>query len=211
MIISGFPGLLKSCFRTFVYLESHDWLGCWGHHMKSPGFKALGEHQKVKNCRYTNHPNFIPQEDFTREGKRIKLSFRSSVQNSIYRGCVGVSFVLVEPLPRNFPDWQEGPSVEEPVQDAGSLWQTRVQLFPPDVHPSSGYQAAPQGLGGQWLQAEMDHQTCMFCFQLPFQVNISFGLIGCKQISINAELMTLTSRFKLLCISTYLEDASYVL
>lgn len=27
--------------------ESNDWLGCWGHHMKSPGFKAIREHQKV--------------------------------------------------------------------------------------------------------------------------------------------------------------------
>ncbi|KAF3843462.1 hypothetical protein F7725_002311 [Dissostichus mawsoni] len=28
--------------------KSYDWLGCWGHHMKSPGFKALAEHQKVR-------------------------------------------------------------------------------------------------------------------------------------------------------------------
>ncbi|MEQ2268144.1 Tubulin polyglutamylase ttll4, partial [Xenotaenia resolanae] len=26
--------------------KSYDWVGCWGHHMKSPGFKAIGEHQK---------------------------------------------------------------------------------------------------------------------------------------------------------------------
>ncbi|XP_063744262.1 tubulin polyglutamylase TTLL4 isoform X2 [Eleginops maclovinus] len=29
--------------------KSHDWLGCWGHHMKSPGFKALAEHQKLNH------------------------------------------------------------------------------------------------------------------------------------------------------------------
>ncbi|KAM7406948.1 hypothetical protein PAMA_002923 [Pampus argenteus] len=29
--------------------KSYDWLGCWGHHMKSPGFKALGEHQKLNH------------------------------------------------------------------------------------------------------------------------------------------------------------------
>lgn len=34
---------------SVVCVESHDWLGCWGHHMKSPGFKTLGEHQKVQN------------------------------------------------------------------------------------------------------------------------------------------------------------------
>lgn len=39
----------KSWPESFVVcVESHDWLGCWGHHMKSPGFKALGEHQKVQ-------------------------------------------------------------------------------------------------------------------------------------------------------------------
>ncbi|XP_044072796.1 tubulin polyglutamylase TTLL4 isoform X3 [Siniperca chuatsi] len=32
-----------------VTKKSHDWLGCWGHHMKSPGFKALGEHQKLNH------------------------------------------------------------------------------------------------------------------------------------------------------------------
>lgn len=33
-------------FPVFL-AESNDWLGCWGHHMKSPGFKAIREHQKV--------------------------------------------------------------------------------------------------------------------------------------------------------------------
>ncbi|KAK5606890.1 Tubulin polyglutamylase ttll4 [Crenichthys baileyi] len=29
--------------------KSYDWVGCWGHHMKSPGFKAIGEHQKLNH------------------------------------------------------------------------------------------------------------------------------------------------------------------
>ncbi|NXD01650.1 TTLL4 polyglutamylase, partial [Certhia familiaris] len=29
--------------------KSNDWLGCWGHHMKSPGFKAIREHQKLNH------------------------------------------------------------------------------------------------------------------------------------------------------------------
>ncbi|KAM8854989.1 tubulin monoglutamylase TTLL4 isoform 2-T2 [Spinachia spinachia] len=32
-----------------VTKKSHDWLGCWGHHMKSPCFKALAEHQKLNH------------------------------------------------------------------------------------------------------------------------------------------------------------------
>lgn len=37
----------RSHFR--VTRKSYDWLGCWGHHMKSPGFKALREHQKLNH------------------------------------------------------------------------------------------------------------------------------------------------------------------
>ncbi|RVE57802.1 hypothetical protein OJAV_G00202890 [Oryzias javanicus] len=32
-----------------VTKKGHDWLGCWGHHMKSAGFKELGEHQKLNH------------------------------------------------------------------------------------------------------------------------------------------------------------------
>ncbi|KAI3356017.1 hypothetical protein L3Q82_017287 [Scortum barcoo] len=32
-----------------VTKKSHDWLGCWGHHMKSPCFKTIGEHQKLNH------------------------------------------------------------------------------------------------------------------------------------------------------------------
>ncbi|XP_040913177.1 tubulin polyglutamylase TTLL4 isoform X2 [Toxotes jaculatrix] len=39
--------IARSHFK--VTKRSHDWLGCWGHHMKSPGFKALGEHQKLNH------------------------------------------------------------------------------------------------------------------------------------------------------------------
>ncbi|NXN79827.1 TTLL4 polyglutamylase, partial [Bombycilla garrulus] len=37
----------RSHFR--VTKKSSDWLGCWGHHMKSPGFKAIREHQKLNH------------------------------------------------------------------------------------------------------------------------------------------------------------------
>ncbi|KAM9709206.1 tubulin monoglutamylase TTLL4 isoform 2-T13 [Menidia menidia] len=37
----------RSHFRATK--KSHDWLGCWGHHMKSAGFRALGEHQKLNH------------------------------------------------------------------------------------------------------------------------------------------------------------------
>lgn len=39
--------IARSHFR--VTKKSHDWLGCWGHHMKSPGFKVLGDHQKLNH------------------------------------------------------------------------------------------------------------------------------------------------------------------
>ncbi|NXU36960.1 TTLL4 polyglutamylase, partial [Drymodes brunneopygia] len=37
----------RSHFR--VSKKSNDWLGCWGHHMKSPEFKAIREHQKLNH------------------------------------------------------------------------------------------------------------------------------------------------------------------
>ncbi|XP_074404769.1 tubulin monoglutamylase TTLL4 isoform X2 [Zonotrichia albicollis] len=37
----------RSHFR--VSKTSTDWLGCWGNHMKSPGFKAIREHQKLNH------------------------------------------------------------------------------------------------------------------------------------------------------------------
>ncbi|XP_045068006.1 tubulin polyglutamylase TTLL4 isoform X2 [Coregonus clupeaformis] len=39
--------IARSHFK--VTKESHDWLGCWGHHMKSPGFKAIREYQKLNH------------------------------------------------------------------------------------------------------------------------------------------------------------------
>ncbi|NXI54744.1 TTLL4 polyglutamylase, partial [Chloroceryle aenea] len=37
----------RSHFR--VSKKSNDWLGCWGHHMKSPSFKTIREHQKLNH------------------------------------------------------------------------------------------------------------------------------------------------------------------
>ncbi|XP_055727890.1 tubulin polyglutamylase TTLL4 isoform X2 [Salvelinus fontinalis] len=39
--------IARSHFK--VTQNSHDWLGCWGHHMKSPGFKAIREYQKLNH------------------------------------------------------------------------------------------------------------------------------------------------------------------
>ncbi|XP_066431593.1 tubulin monoglutamylase TTLL4 isoform X2 [Eleutherodactylus coqui] len=37
----------RSHFR--ITKKNHDWLGCWGHHMKSTGFKAIREYQKLNH------------------------------------------------------------------------------------------------------------------------------------------------------------------
>ncbi|XP_062312743.1 tubulin polyglutamylase TTLL4 isoform X1 [Osmerus eperlanus] len=39
--------ITRSNFK--VTKRSHDWLGCWGHHMKSPCFKAIREYQKLNH------------------------------------------------------------------------------------------------------------------------------------------------------------------
>ncbi|XP_030065121.1 tubulin monoglutamylase TTLL4 [Microcaecilia unicolor] len=39
--------VLRSHFR--ITKRNYDWLGCWGHHMKSPGFKTIREYQKLNH------------------------------------------------------------------------------------------------------------------------------------------------------------------
>ncbi|KAG7503946.1 tubulin polyglutamylase TTLL4 isoform X1 [Solea senegalensis] len=39
--------IARSHFR--ITKKSNDWLGCWGHHMRSAGFKTLAEHQKLNH------------------------------------------------------------------------------------------------------------------------------------------------------------------
>lgn len=39
--------IARSHFK--VTKRSHNWLGCWGHHMRSQCFKTLGEHQKLNH------------------------------------------------------------------------------------------------------------------------------------------------------------------
>uniref|UniRef100_A0A672I209 Tubulin tyrosine ligase-like family, member 4 n=1 Tax=Salarias fasciatus TaxID=181472 RepID=A0A672I209_SALFA len=47
------PNVVKHTIARshFKVTKSDDWLGCWGHHMKSSGFKALAEHQKPASAR----------------------------------------------------------------------------------------------------------------------------------------------------------------
>ncbi|XP_061465339.1 tubulin monoglutamylase TTLL4 [Rhineura floridana] len=39
--------IARSHFK--VSRRNNDWLGCWGHHMKSPGFRVIREHQKLNH------------------------------------------------------------------------------------------------------------------------------------------------------------------
>ncbi|XP_073701694.1 tubulin monoglutamylase TTLL4 isoform X1 [Garra rufa] len=46
------PNVVKNTISRSHFIatkKSHDWLGCWGHHMKSPGFKAIREFQKLNH------------------------------------------------------------------------------------------------------------------------------------------------------------------
>ncbi|NXU18053.1 TTLL4 polyglutamylase, partial [Pardalotus punctatus] len=46
------PSIVKQTIARSHFVvskKSDDWLGCWGPHMKSPGFKAIREHQKLNH------------------------------------------------------------------------------------------------------------------------------------------------------------------
>ncbi|XP_029460881.1 tubulin polyglutamylase TTLL4 isoform X2 [Rhinatrema bivittatum] len=48
--LSMFPNVPPTLyFGTRDETENYDWLGCWGHHMKSPGFKSIREYQKLNH------------------------------------------------------------------------------------------------------------------------------------------------------------------
>ncbi|KAA0716055.1 Tubulin polyglutamylase TTLL4 [Triplophysa tibetana] len=51
-ITSVTPNVVKNTISRSHFKDtkkSHDWLGCWGHHMKSPGFKTIREYQKLNH------------------------------------------------------------------------------------------------------------------------------------------------------------------
>ncbi|KAH3717503.1 hypothetical protein DPMN_060293 [Dreissena polymorpha] len=51
-ITSITPNVVKHCLARSgfrITKRNHDWLGCWGKHMKSQGFKALREYQKLNH------------------------------------------------------------------------------------------------------------------------------------------------------------------
>ncbi|XP_053257445.1 tubulin monoglutamylase TTLL4 isoform X1 [Podarcis raffonei] len=46
------PNIVKATISRShfkISKRNNDWLGCWGHHMKSPGFRVIREHQKLNH------------------------------------------------------------------------------------------------------------------------------------------------------------------
>ncbi len=98
--------------------------------------------------------------------------------------------LAAEPLSRLLSDRPEGPTLEEPVQDAGTLWQIRVWLLPTLLHSPTGYQAAKEGLGGWSQQAEMDRQTgtvyITTLLKLFWNCSLTFLSLMCCHVSLLA-------------------------
>lgn len=44
----AFDQFLKTFWFLYL-LEHYDWLGCWGRHMKAPGFKSIRDYQKLNH------------------------------------------------------------------------------------------------------------------------------------------------------------------
>lgn len=92
--------------------------------------------------------------------------------------------LAAEPLSRLLSDRPERPTLEEPVQDAGTLWQKRVWLLPTLLHSPTGYQAAEEGLGGWRQQAEMDRQTgTVTLLELLWNYFLRFLTLTCCRFS----------------------------
>uniref|UniRef100_A0AAQ6ICX2 Tubulin tyrosine ligase-like family, member 4 n=1 Tax=Anabas testudineus TaxID=64144 RepID=A0AAQ6ICX2_ANATE len=86
-----------------VTKKSHDWLGCWGHHMKSPGFKAIGEHQKLNHFPGTFQ---IGRKDrLWRNLSKMQVSFGKREFNFFPR-----TFVLPHDIKLLRKAWEDGGS-----------------------------------------------------------------------------------------------------
>ncbi|KAM9850500.1 tubulin monoglutamylase TTLL4 [Aulostomus maculatus] len=93
--------IARSHFK--VTKKSHDWLGCWGHHMKSPGFKTLGEHQKLNHFPGTFQ---IGRKDrLWRNLSKMQLRFGRQEFNFVPR-----TFVLPQDIKLLRKAWEDGGS-----------------------------------------------------------------------------------------------------
>ncbi|KAF7218049.1 tubulin monoglutamylase TTLL4 isoform X1 [Nothobranchius furzeri] len=86
--------------------RSHDWLGCWGHHMKSPGFKALGEHQKLNHFPGTFE---IGRKDrLWRNLSKMQLRFGKKEFSFLPR-----TFILPQDIKLLRKAWEDGGSTQK--------------------------------------------------------------------------------------------------
>lgn len=190
-------------FFFFPPLESHDWLGCWGHHMKSPGFKAIREFQKVRLGAWSvcvlllcnKNPSiwyliFDDLENYLSSCWSYFNTFHNCLILPVSRVLTRVHFCLAaEPLSRLLSDRPEGQTLEEPVQDAGTLWQKRIWLLPTLLHSPTGYQAAAEGLGWWRQQAEVDRQTgTITIIKLLRNYSLKFLSLTCCRFSLSASV-----------------------
>ncbi|XP_035986808.1 tubulin polyglutamylase TTLL4 [Fundulus heteroclitus] len=93
--------IARSHFK--VTKKSSDWLGCWGHHMKSPGFRAIGEHQKLNHFPGTFQ---IGRKDrLWRNLSKMQLRFGKQEFNFFPR-----TFILPQDIKPLRKAWEDGSS-----------------------------------------------------------------------------------------------------
>lgn len=68
-------------------------------------------------------------------------------------------FLSAQSLPRFFSIGPQRPTVAQPLQDAGQLWQEGIWVLPTDVRPSSRPEAAEEDMGRLQFSTKMDHQA----------------------------------------------------
>uniref|UniRef100_A0A3P9M480 Tubulin tyrosine ligase-like family, member 4 n=1 Tax=Oryzias latipes TaxID=8090 RepID=A0A3P9M480_ORYLA len=89
-----------------VTKKGHDWLGCWGHHMRSLGFKELGEHQKLNHFPGTFQ---IGRKDrLWRNLSKMRLRFGKQEFSFFPR-----TFILPQDIKRLRKAWEDGGSKQK--------------------------------------------------------------------------------------------------
>ncbi|KAG8432253.1 hypothetical protein GDO86_016770 [Hymenochirus boettgeri] len=91
--------IARSHFR--VTKKNHDWLGCWGHHMKSLAFKSIKEHQKLNH--FPGSFQIGRKDRLWRNLSKMQLRFGKKEFNFFPQ-----SFVLPQDIKILKKAWEEG-------------------------------------------------------------------------------------------------------
>ncbi|XP_015255803.1 PREDICTED: tubulin polyglutamylase TTLL4 [Cyprinodon variegatus] len=184
--------ITRSHFK--VTRENYDWLGCWGHHMRSPGFKAIAEHQKLNHFPGTFQ---IGRKDrLWRNLSKMQLCFGKQEFSFFPR-----TFILPQDIKLLRKAWEEGGSKQKwIVKPPASARGTGIQVIHkwsqlPRKRPLlvQKYLHKPYLIGGNKFDLRI--YVYVTCYD-PLRVYVfSDGLVRFASCKYSSSMKTLNNKF----------------